>query len=132
MENFCEIFERNWIFSKRICYVFLIRAPTLWQAGTLHWYNGFKYYFEILKFTSICVIIIFKNASGYRTACLWSKTTLNTVWVGKRRFLKFDKWGHLLLCLWHFIFQFSIISNKIELRRNSHAKIATFYLNNFC
>ena len=49
-------------------------------------------------------------------ASVWSKTTLNAGGVGGAgQTFKLEKWGHLFLCPWHFVCQFSTISNKIEL-----------------
>ena len=48
-------------------------------------------------------------------ASVWGKTTLNTGSVGGQT-LKLEKWSHLFLCPWHFVYQFSTISNKMGLR----------------
>ena len=50
------------------------------------------------------------NARAYRVK---NTSTLYIKYFGSGIFLK---WSHLFLCPWHFVCQFSTISNKIELR----------------
>ena len=57
------------------------------------------------------------------------------VWVWQGRTLKLEKYGHLLLCPWHFVYQFSTISKKWGFWMNIRTKISTFIVvksGNFC
>ena len=49
------------------------------------------------------------------------------MWVWLGRTLKLEKWGHLFLCPWHFVYQFSTISNKMGLWEKLSNKNFHFY-----
>ena len=55
-----------------------------------------------------CVLEVFDHLPMYDL-----KLPYIRAWQG--RTLKLEKWGHLFLCRWHIVCQFSMISNKKEL-----------------
>ena len=60
---------------------------------------------------------------------VWGKTTLNTGSVGGAGAdLQLEKLGHLFLCPWHFVYQFTAISNKMEFREELSKKYFQFLL----
>ena len=52
---------------------------------------------------------------------------ISAVWAWQGRNLKLKKCGHLFLCPWHFVYQFSTISKKMGLREKLSNKNFHFY-----
>ena len=69
-----------------------------------------------------------EGTHALRLKSLWPLACVWAVWAGQGRTLKLEKWGHLLLCPWHFVYQFTAISNEMELPEELSDKNFQFLL----